>query len=145
MGAGSLGDGTTINRLKPVRVTTLGTNATALAAGYEHSCARRSDGTVWCWGNNLYMEIGDGTTIRRLKPIRATALGTDTRTSWPAPLTAARGAPMEASGAGARPSAGWGRAGAGIRRTPGGRGVAGLGTQVAEVALASKIAPALDV
>ena len=43
--------------------------ATAVAAGYGHSCALLKDGTVWCWGNNTSGELGnedpsiDGSTI----------------------------------------------------------------------------------
>lgn len=32
-----------------------------LAAGYEHSCARRQDGSVWCWGMGD-ARLGDGGT-----------------------------------------------------------------------------------
>ena len=31
-----------------------------LAAGRNHTCARMSDGTVWCWGYNGYLELGFG-------------------------------------------------------------------------------------
>ena len=33
----------------------------ALAAGAAHSCAIKLNGTVWCWGNNQYGQLGDGT------------------------------------------------------------------------------------
>ncbi|MEZ4405128.1 MAG: MopE-related protein [Polyangiales bacterium] len=36
------------------------TGATQLALGYAHSCALRSDGTVWCWGDNTYGQMGRG-------------------------------------------------------------------------------------
>ncbi|MBI5534474.1 MAG: hypothetical protein HY898_17245 [Deltaproteobacteria bacterium] len=29
-----------------------------LTAGRQHSCARRSDGTVWCWGDDMLMQTG---------------------------------------------------------------------------------------
>ena len=32
-----------------------------LVAGTAHFCARRADGTVWCWGHNDYGQLGDGT------------------------------------------------------------------------------------
>ena len=31
-----------------------------LAAGRNHTCARMSDGTVWCWGDNTYLQLGSG-------------------------------------------------------------------------------------
>lgn len=34
---------------------------TQLAAGGASTCARRQDGTVFCWGSNLYGELGGGT------------------------------------------------------------------------------------
>ncbi len=27
---------------------------------YGHSCALKTDGTPWCWGSNLYGQVGDG-------------------------------------------------------------------------------------
>ncbi len=33
-----------------------------IAVGPQHTCARRSDGTVWCWGANSHGQLGDGST-----------------------------------------------------------------------------------
>lgn len=33
-------------------------NALQLAAGASHTCARKGDGTVWCWGSNAQGQIG---------------------------------------------------------------------------------------
>ncbi len=47
----------------PVAVVTPGlTTALGVAAGGYHACARLIDGTVQCWGNNGYSELGIGTT-----------------------------------------------------------------------------------
>jgi alpha-tubulin suppressor-like RCC1 family protein len=65
---GQLGDGVfsgpetceTSCSTKPVAVTGL-SNATAIAAGWGHSMALLSDGTVMAWGRNGFGELGDGT------------------------------------------------------------------------------------
>ncbi|MBK6847195.1 MAG: RCC1 repeat-containing protein [Proteobacteria bacterium] len=73
---GQVGDGTTTRRLSPVLVTALGTSVVQVAAFNAHVCARRSDGSVWCWGPNGEGQLGDATTLARLSPVRVTALGT---------------------------------------------------------------------
>ncbi len=64
---GRLGDGTTKQRLTPVKVKGL-TGAIAVAAGNRHSVALRRDGTVCTWGSNLYGELGDGTNMDNPAP-----------------------------------------------------------------------------
>ena len=79
---GQLGDGTTTQRTAPVLVQATGTisgnNLTgvkAIAAGYWHSMALKTDGTIWGWGYNGYGQLGDGTTAaQRLNPAQATGL-----------------------------------------------------------------------
>src|SRR6185369_4092461 len=49
----------------------------AISVGSSHACARRTDGTLWCWGSNTNGEIGIGTpfTASILAPTQVTALG----------------------------------------------------------------------
>jgi alpha-tubulin suppressor-like RCC1 family protein len=42
---------------------------TAVAAGWEHSCAVLNDGTVRCWGANDQGQLGDGTNEDRSEPV----------------------------------------------------------------------------
>ena len=64
--SGQLGDGTTTDRLTPVKVQGL-SDVVGVAVGNTFSLAVKSDGTVWTWGSN-YGLLGDGTTAPRSTP-----------------------------------------------------------------------------
>lgn len=72
---GAVGDGTTVDRLAPVQVTTLGSTVAEVSAGDLFACARKTDGTVWCWGTNDSGQLGDGTTADHFTPAQVTSLG----------------------------------------------------------------------
>ena len=71
---GQLGDGTTTSRSRYGDVNALGNDVVRAAAGYFHSLAVRSDGTVWTWGDNQYGQLGDGTRTNRGSPVRVMGL-----------------------------------------------------------------------
>jgi hypothetical protein len=48
-----------------------GRTVVAVAAGYYHSLAQCSDGTVAAWGNNSYGQLGDNTATQRKVPVAA--------------------------------------------------------------------------
>ena len=63
-GASQPGDGTV-----PVAVS-WGRTFTALVLGGSHTCGLATGGTAYCWGNNVYGELGDGTSgTNRLVPV----------------------------------------------------------------------------
>ena len=41
-----------------------------VSASISHSIALMSDNTLWAWGSNYDYQLGDGTSTRRLKPIK---------------------------------------------------------------------------
>jgi alpha-tubulin suppressor-like RCC1 family protein len=57
----------------PVQVSGL-CEATAIAAGSNHTIALKNDGTVWAWGQNAHGQLGDGTTATRTSPVQVQSL-----------------------------------------------------------------------
>jgi alpha-tubulin suppressor-like RCC1 family protein len=70
---GQLGDGTIMDRSKPVRVGTF-TNYTSIAAGDSHTIALRQGGTVWSWGGNSKGQLGVNTTKDSPVPVQVSGL-----------------------------------------------------------------------
>ena len=76
---GQLGDGTTTGRTAPVAVTG-GVSFFALSAGGRHSCgisgpftaSAPGSGPAYCWGDNSYGQLGNGTTTNSSVPVLVT-------------------------------------------------------------------------
>jgi alpha-tubulin suppressor-like RCC1 family protein len=61
-GYGQVGDADTYySKPAPLQVASLGTDVTHAAACGYHTCVRKKDKSIWCWGGNHYGQTGDGT------------------------------------------------------------------------------------
>lgn len=67
---GRFGNGTTANSSTPVRVGG-GLSFTSVSAGHNspHVCGLTRDHVGYCWGGNLYGQLGDGTTVNSYVPV----------------------------------------------------------------------------
>jgi alpha-tubulin suppressor-like RCC1 family protein len=57
----------------PLKVQSL-TGAATVSAGLSHSCATKSDGTVWCWGANDHGQLGIDAGADSVQPVKAQLL-----------------------------------------------------------------------
>jgi alpha-tubulin suppressor-like RCC1 family protein len=59
--AGEVAATAAVGTTAPVAVAAVGNTVAELAASFRwHTCARRTDGSVWCWGANDYGQVGTG-------------------------------------------------------------------------------------
>lgn len=74
--AGQLGTGDTVDSSTPVQVSGglafesvgVGGSPVPLLSGDGRSCGLTTGGAAYCWGNNTYGQLGDGTTEARTTP-----------------------------------------------------------------------------
>lgn len=81
-GSGQLGDGTTASSFSPLLVTTDVISWVGIEPGGEFAVARRSNGTLWAWGDNAKGQLGDNTLASHSAPA---AVGT--AVNWVAAAT----------------------------------------------------------
>lgn len=60
----------------------------AVAAGDSHTLALKTDGSLWAWGYNWYGQVGDGTTLTRLTPVKVIGFGAPTKPAAPKAIKA---------------------------------------------------------
>jgi len=70
---GQLGDGTTEDRHRAVRVPGLN-QIVQIVAGRTHTCALRDTGRIFCWGENSSGQLGNGATVDSPTPVRVRSL-----------------------------------------------------------------------
>jgi alpha-tubulin suppressor-like RCC1 family protein len=77
MGQVGSGSGAQIE-FSPVEVVSIGHHVQSVAAGSFHTCALGA-GPDYCWGRNVFGELGDGTTVDRATPVRIKGLPSSAR------------------------------------------------------------------
>lgn len=70
-----LGDGTDLDRAAPVDAVGLTAGVQQVSVSQRHACARRDDGSVWCWGDNTTGQLGLGSMRFRSVPTEVAAVG----------------------------------------------------------------------
>jgi alpha-tubulin suppressor-like RCC1 family protein len=56
---GQMGTGFRYGAFEPMRVGS-DTDWTEIAGGGHHTCGKRADGSLWCWGSTTYGQVGNG-------------------------------------------------------------------------------------
>jgi len=81
---GQLGDNTVTRKSSPVQTVAFGTNWKQVAVGHSvsslesgHMAAIKTDGTLWCWGENTNGQLGDNTITKKSSPVQTIAFGTN--------------------------------------------------------------------
>ena len=71
---GQIGNNSTTNALTPITVNqgqiSTGVTLTQITVGDIHTCALGSDAKAYCWGNNIYGQLGNNSIARALTPVR---------------------------------------------------------------------------
>ncbi|GIE76932.1 hypothetical protein Aph02nite_28820 [Actinoplanes philippinensis] len=75
---GQLGDGTTGDATYSLTALRVGgdTPWSSVDAGEKHTCALRTDDTLWCWGDDSDGALGDGPGVTRAGPVPVAGGGT---------------------------------------------------------------------
>jgi alpha-tubulin suppressor-like RCC1 family protein len=66
--AGNMADNTTSSRSTPRQEITSSTNWKQISNGANHIASIKTDGTLWCWGDNGNGHLGDNTVATRSTP-----------------------------------------------------------------------------
>ncbi|MDR1539638.1 MAG: hypothetical protein LBU32_16895 [Clostridiales bacterium] len=64
---GKIGEGTTVDKAKPVKIMD---GVASVSAGANHTLAVKKNGELWAWGSNSNGQLGDGTRTDRHLPVK---------------------------------------------------------------------------
>ncbi|WP_316636145.1 leucine-rich repeat domain-containing protein [uncultured Flavobacterium sp.] len=67
-GLGQIGNGSYTTNFNPPQQIGTSKNWQTIVAGYGHTVALKTDGTLWAWGNNFSGQLGNGTTLDKNIP-----------------------------------------------------------------------------
>ncbi|WP_435642034.1 RCC1 domain-containing protein [Micavibrio aeruginosavorus] len=77
-GEGQMGRGNTTSASSPIQVSGSTTDWAQVSAGYSHTCAVKTTGRLYCWGQNRNGELGTGaTSARSTSPVEVSGAATD--------------------------------------------------------------------
>jgi alpha-tubulin suppressor-like RCC1 family protein len=82
---GQLGTGDNVAHDKPIMIDAQKlSDVNQIYAGANHSCAVKTDGTLWCWGGNQFGQLGTGDMDARTSPtqIAPSVLGSSVATAY---------------------------------------------------------------
>jgi alpha-tubulin suppressor-like RCC1 family protein len=74
---GQIGDNTVTNRSSPVQTIAWGSNWKEISSSQYFTAAIKTDGTLWCWGDNTNGNLGDNTSAKKSSPNQTIAYGTN--------------------------------------------------------------------
>jgi len=76
---GKLGNGATAgDQISPSQESTLATDWASVSTGNWHTCATKTDSTLWCWGRDNNGQLGNGATAGdQISPSQESTAATD--------------------------------------------------------------------
>jgi len=74
---GQLGDNTVARKSSPVQTVAFGSNWKEISSSQNFTSAIKTDGTLWCWGDNTNGQLGDNTSVNKQSPVQTITFATN--------------------------------------------------------------------
>jgi alpha-tubulin suppressor-like RCC1 family protein len=74
---GQLGNNSTEDSKEPVQESTAATDWIRVTSGTLHTCGVKTDGRLFCWGDNQYGQLGTGSQVASKVPIQESTAAAD--------------------------------------------------------------------